>query len=226
MSRRRAAPIARLTGIAAVLALILSAPDASAQTSSGGPPRDPAGQGQPRAWSVGISAATYVLPDEEDYVQPTVTADRNALHIEARYNYEDRHSLSGFVGWTFEKGTKLQLELTPMIGGVVGDTDGIVPALELTLSFRRLEFYSEGEYVIGVNGTSAYLYNWSEVSVRAADWMRAGMVTQRTRAFGTPRDIQRGVLAGVNVGNIAGTFYLFNPGSDDYYVVATVGVSF
>jgi hypothetical protein len=209
-----------------VLSLILSTPDAAAQTPSGGPPRDPAGQSQLPVWSFGISAATYILPDEENYVQPTVTADRDALHIEARYNYEDRHSVSGFIGWAFEKGTKLQLELTPMIGGVVGDTDGIVPALELTLSFRRLEFYSEGEYVIGVNGTSSFLYNWSELSFRAADWMRAGMVTQRTRAFGTPRDIQRGVLAGVNVGRIEGTFYLFNPGADDYYVVATVGVAF
>ena len=218
--------MAGLTGFAALLSLILSASDVSAQTPSGGPPRDPGGQGQPPTWSVGISAATYVLPHEEDYVQPTVTADRDALHIEARYNYEDRQSISGFIGWTFEEGTKLQLELTPMIGGVVGDTDGLVPALELTLSFRRLEFYSEGEYVIGVNGTSSFLYNWSEVSFRAADWLRAGIGTQRTRAFGTPRDIQRGVLAGVNVGKIAGTFYLFNPGSDDYYVVATVGVSF
>ena len=218
--------VAGCTGIIVVTTLLACAPAASAQTPSGSIPQDPAGQVQPPAWSVGISAATYVLPDEENYVQPTVTADRDALHLEARYNYEDHHSISGFVGWTFEKGTKLQLELTPMIGGVVGDSDGVVPALELTLTFRRLELYSEGEYVIGVNGTSSFLYNWSELSVHATDWLRAGMVTQRTRTFGTPRDIQRGILAGVTAGKIEGTFYLFNPGSDDHYVVATVGVSF
>ena len=39
-------------------------------------------------WSVRGAAATYVLPDEENYVQPTVAVDRNALHLEARYNYE------------------------------------------------------------------------------------------------------------------------------------------
>jgi len=217
---------ARLTAIAVSLALISCARDACAQTPSGSTPQATAVQSQPPAWSVGISAATYVLPDEENYVQPTVTADRDALHLEARYNYEDRHSVSGFVGWTFEKGTNVQLELTPMIGGVVGDSDGIVPALELTLSFRRLEFYSEGEYVIGVNGTSSFLYNWSELSIHATDWLRAGMVTQRTRTFGTPRDIQRGILAGVSVGKVEGAFYLFNPGSDDHYAVATVGLSF
>ena len=49
-----------------------------------------------------------------------------------------------------------------------------------------------------------FLYNWSEVSVWATDWLRAGLVTQRTRTLRLPRafqrDIQRGVLAGVSSG--------------------------
>jgi hypothetical protein len=80
------------------------------------------------------------------------------------------------------------------------------------------------------NHDDRFLYNWSEVSVWATDWLRAGLVTQRTRTFLVPqhseRDIQRGLLAGVSIRKVEGTFYLFNPGSDDYYVVASISLSF
>jgi hypothetical protein len=166
------------------------------------------------------------VADDENYVQPIVTADRDALHLEGRYNYEDRRSVSGFVGWTFERGTTTTLALTPMLGGVVGETDGIVPALELSFDWRRLEVYSEGEYVIGVGDTTSFFYNWFEVSVRAADWLRGGLATQHTRTFNAPREIQRGVLAGVTVGKVEGVFCLFNPGSHDAYVIASISVAF
>jgi hypothetical protein len=45
---------------------------------------------------VGISTAWYMLPDESDYIQPTIRIDRGWLHLETRYVYEDRHSLSFF----------------------------------------------------------------------------------------------------------------------------------
>jgi len=182
-------------------------------------------------WSVRGAAATYVLPDEENYVQPTVAVDRSALHLEARYNYEDRNSFSAFIGWNFSAGSKVKLDLTPMFGGVAGDTNGVIPALEFTLSFRRVELYSEGEYVIDVDDSrNKFLYNWSEASWWATEWLRAGIVAQRTRTLRLPkafeRDIQRGVLVGVSIRKIEGAFYLFNPGSDDSYIVASVGVSF
>ena len=182
-------------------------------------------------WSVRAAAATYILPDDDNYVQPTVAVDRDALHLEGRYNYEDRHSFSGFAGWNLEAGSKLKLEVTPMFGLVVGDTDGVIPAIEATLSVGRFEAYSEGEYVIDINHhRDRFLYNWSEVSVWATEWLRAGLVTQRTRTFrllrSSQRDIQRGVLIGVSRRKVEGAVYLFNLGSDDSYVVASIGLSF
>ena len=41
-----------------------------------------------KPWSFSASAYTYFVPDSRNYVQPTVTADRRWLHLEARYNYE------------------------------------------------------------------------------------------------------------------------------------------
>ncbi|HWT79462.1 MAG TPA: hypothetical protein VN648_11745, partial [Candidatus Methylomirabilis sp.] len=45
-------------------------------------------------WSFSASAYTYFVPDSRDYVQPTVTADRRWLHLEARYNYENLETAS------------------------------------------------------------------------------------------------------------------------------------
>ena len=179
------------------------------------------------AWSLRASAATYVLPNDDDYVQPTVAVDGGRLHVEGRYNYEGRRSVSGFIGVNLEFGQAVTLRLTPMFGAVVGDTDGIIPALELDLTWKRLELYSEGEYVIDVNHFSdRFLDNWSEVSIWMTEWLRAGLVTQRTRVYRTPLDIQRGLLLGVTVSKVEPVFYFFNPASDDSFFVASIGVQF
>jgi len=220
-------PIAR----AGVLTLLLIARGAvlSAQTTSGAPLPAPAvpSPAASSAWSFRLAAAGYFLPDAEDYVQPTITADRGALHLESRYNYEERNSLSAFAGWTFAYGNKLRLEMTPMFGAVAGERDGVIPALELSLTFGPVEFYSEGEYVIDIHDTSdRFLYNWSELSVWPAGWLRAGLVVQRTRVFNEPRDVQRGLLAGVSVGRFEGVAYWFNPGSADRYFVTSLAIIF
>jgi hypothetical protein len=178
-------------------------------------------------WSVRASAAAYLLPDDDDYLQPTVAADLDALHLEARYNYEDRDSASAFVGWNLAFGTAVTLQLTPMFGIVGGNTEGIIPALEAELTWRGLELYAEGEYVTQVGrGGDPFFYNWSEASFWVADWIRAGLVTQRTRVRDAPRDIQRGLLVGLAGSRLEGTVYYFNPGSDDHFLVTSFGVTF
>ena len=203
----------------ALVALVLSQFAVAAQAQTVASPAS-------SAWSLRAALAGYFV-DDDAYAQPTVTADRGALHLESRFNYEARSSLSFFAGWNLGFGSALRFEVTPMIGGLVGDTDAVVPGLELSLSFRRLEFDSEGEYVVDADDAgSRFLYNWSELSVWATEWLRLGMVTQRTRVFDQPRDIQRGILVGVSAGRYEGTVYTFNPGSSDSYVVASFAVSF
>jgi hypothetical protein len=208
-----------------LLAIVSAADPATPQTADDANRREPDAPSPPH-WSIGASADTYFLPHQGNYVQPDVTADRDALHLEGRYNYEERGAGSAFIGWMFEAGTEATLELTPMFGGVVGKTNGVVPALEFALSWGRLEVDSDVECVIALDDTGSFLYNVSEVSVRVTGWLRGGVTTQRTRALHSPREIQRGVLAGVKAGKIEGVFSLFNPGSSDAYVIASVRVSF
>jgi hypothetical protein len=187
----------------------------------------PASSSVEPAWSVSVSAAWYNPSDDSDFVQPTVKADRNRLHLESRYAYEDRKSLSFFAGINFEFGQDVTLAVTPMIGGLVGDVDGIVPAAELDFTMWRFEAYGEAEYVFDLqNADSKFFYMWSELSVRPLEWLRAGLVTQRTRVYRTEREIQRGPLVGVSFSKVDATLYLFNPGADDRLGVLSIGVSF
>ena len=202
----------------AVCAIVLGgAPCASGQAA-------PAQAAEPVEWSFSAAAYVYFVPDDSNYAQPTFTADRGGLHLEARYNYEDRETGSVWAGYNFSGGEKVAWEFTPMFGGVFGTTAGVAPAYRGSLSWWKLEFASEGEYVLDVDDSSAsFFYNWSELTIAPAGWWRIGLVTQRTRVYATDRDIQRGLVVGFGHKSVDAAVYVFNP--DDSKPVVTVAVT-
>ena len=180
-----------------------------------------------KAWSFSISASTYIVPDDQEYVQPTFTADRGWLHLETRYNYENLETGSVWVGYNFGGGEKLEWEFTPMLGGVFGNTTGIAPGYKLSLTYWKIELSSEGEFVFDTgNSEGNFFYTWSELSVSPVDWFRFGLVGQRTRAYQTDVDIQRGLLVGFSYKKIDFTTYVFNLDQGKPTWVFSVGVSF
>ena len=141
----------------------------------------------------------YFPPQDPDYGQPTVMADRGALHLETRYNYEGIDTGSAWVGWNFGVGEKLRPDATLMAGGVFGETKGVAPGYELTVSLGPFELYSEGEYVVDVEDSdNNFLYNWSQLSYSPLEWLSVGLVSQRTRTYETGLDVQRGFLVGLD----------------------------
>jgi hypothetical protein len=164
-----------------------------------------------KVWSFSLSATTYVVPDFREYVQPTFTADRGWLHLETRYNYENLDTGSVWLGYNFSGGEKLEWEFTPMLGGVFGDTTGIAPGYKLSFSYWKLEFSSEGEFVFDTRDKEgSFFYNWSELSIAPVDWFRFGLVGQRTRAYQSDVDIQRGILVGFSHKKVDFSTYVFN----------------
>jgi len=195
----------------AILCTALLAGQVGAQNSSGSSTTNQTGQ-WPTNWTYSLSAYTYFLPDSSVYVQPTFTADRQWLHLQGRYNYESLGTGSVWVGLNFNAGKKVSLSITPMFGGVFGKTSGIAPGYRASLDWRRLELYSEGELVFAFDRDSdSFFYNWSEFSVSPTDWLRAGLVMQRTRTFQADLDIQRGFFVGLSYKQFEITGYLFNP---------------
>jgi len=180
-----------------------------------------------KTWSFSASAYTYIVPDSREYVQPTFTADRGWLHLEARYNYEDLNTGSLWGGYNFSGGDKLAWEITPMLGGVFGDTSGVAPGYKGSLGWWKLELYSEGEYVFDTDDSSeSFFYNWSELTLAPLDWFRFGLVTQRTRVYETDREVQRGLLVGFSYKMVDLTTYVFNPDDSKPTFVVAVALNF
>jgi hypothetical protein len=180
-----------------------------------------------KAWAYSASVYAYIVPGDDDYLQPTFTADHEWLHLEARYNYEARDTYSVWAGYNFSVGKKVTFEGTAMLGAVFGDTEGWAPGYKATLNWTKLSFYSEGEYLFDTNASSdSYFYAWSELSWAPVEWCRLGLVGQRTKAYQSDRDIQRGVLVGFSSERVNFSAYWFNLDERQPTVVLALGVNF
>ena len=178
-------------------------------------------------WDYAFSAATYLVRNDREYVNPTFTADRNWLHLEARYNYEALKTGSLWLGYNFSFGQKLTLEATPMLGGVFGDITGFAPGYTLSLGYGKLELFTQGEYFIDAGNSEAnFFYTWTELSLTPVDWFRFGVVIDRTKAFGSELDIRRGPLIGVKYKKIDFSAYWLDPGSSSSAFIFAITVNF
>lgn len=201
---------------------------APAQLQDPGPTPAPTQAPEASPWTFSVMAYTY-FTDDGDYVQPTITADRGSLHLEARYNYEDRDTGSVWIGSNFNLrfGEEVTWDVTPMIGGVFGETNGVAPGYHSTLGWRKFELYSEGEYVFDTDDSEdSFFYTWSELTFRPVDSLRLGMVIQRTKAYDTDLDVQRGLLIGISTAKLDVTATIFNPDESDPVVMVSLGLAF
>jgi hypothetical protein len=198
----------------------------SLEITSTNPTTEPAEDVDEPKWAFSLYANTYSISGGHDFVQPTFTADHDWLHLEARYNYEGIDTGSAWIGYNFSFGKEVTLEFTPMIGGVFGHTNGVAPGYEATLSWWKLELYTEGEYVFDADDSSDnFFYTWSELSLYPVEWLRIGLVIQRTKDYETEFDIQHGVLIGFTYKHLSFTTYVLNP-EDHPIVILGVGFDF
>ena len=194
-------------------------------TPSSAPAKPPSPVKNP--WAFNLTTDGYIIPNGTDYVDPVFSADRSWLHLEARYNDENLRTGSLWVGYNFETGKKLVLDVTPMIGGVFGRTTGIAPGCEASLTYKKLELSVTNEYVFDTTHKSGNFYNtWPQITYSPINWLRLGLMAERTRAFQTSLDVQRGFLIGVSRTKWESTVYIFNAGFTDPTVVLELGLNF
>jgi len=156
-----------------------------------------------------------------------LTADHNWLHLEARYNYENLRTGSLWTGYNFVAGHEFVLQVTPMFGVVWGKTTGIAPGYELSLTYKRLELYSQGEYVCNTKEKhDTFLYSSNELRYSPLNWLHLGLVDQGSRAHRTEFDARRGVSLGFSGEHIDYTTYTFITGSGGPSVVLALSYTF
>lgn len=210
---------------AIALAIVSMAPGAMAQTADTTSASVSGAEGH--TWAFTAAAYTYFLKHDADYVQLAATADRAALHFEGRYNYEEINAASIWVGYNLSAEGALTLEFTPIVGGVFGSMTGVGLGYEGSLSWKRLELYSEGEWILDTGDSSNnFFYNWSQLIYSPADWVNFGLVTQRTRLVDTDREINRGPFLGFNYKSVGLTAFAVNVGADDAYLIVGLDVGF
>jgi hypothetical protein len=180
-----------------------------------------------KEWSFAVSAWGYLVPNDQSYFSPSFTADRKWLHLEARYNYENKETGSLWAGYNFTVGQKVVLAVTPMLGAVFGNTTGIAPGCNVSLTYKRVEVTSQCEYVFDLKDKNGnFFYTWNELTYSPRDWFRVGLAAQRTRAYQTPLDVQRGFLVGLSHKDVDFTTYVLNAGWTTPTVILALGYSF
>jgi hypothetical protein len=187
---------------------------------------EPAAPETPK-WSFEATAFPTHVRGGDSYTSGIASAERGALHLELRANYESVGTRSAFVGWKFSGGETLAWEVTPIIGQAWGDIRATVPGVEWSLAWKRFDFYSEIEWVSDrASNNDSYVYSWNELGYSATDWLRIGVVGQRTRVYGLDRDFQRGPFVQFSVGKVTLGGYWFNPGSSEQVFVGSIGLAF
>jgi hypothetical protein len=216
-----------MKGAAAAIAIFAAGAATTVLADEGGASGRRASPAAKPSWAFGLTAYPTIVRGGDDYTSAIAVADRGALHLEARVNYEDQGARSAFVGWTFAGGDAITWEVTPIVGGAWGTLRAFVPGVEATVAWRQLDFYLEGEYVRDrKDRDDSYWYAWTELGYRPAEWLRLGLAAQRTRAYGGERDIQRGPFIQLAFGPVTVGGYWFNPGSNEQVFVGQAGVSF
>lgn len=211
---------ATIAGALAMTATMALAQEGAASGRRAGPPAAP-------AWEFAATGYWNAPRGGDSYASGIFAADRGALHLEARVNYEALHARSAFVGWTFSWGDAVKLEATPIAGGVTGAVRGPIAGLEAALSAGRIDGYLEAEHVHARGDAAAsYTYAWSEAGFRPAEWLRLGAVAQRTRVWGGDRELQRGPFVQLTHARLTLSGYWFNPGSSAQVAIVALGVAF
>jgi len=186
-------------------------------------------------WEFALSTFTYLAQHERDYANPNFSADYGRLHLEARYNYEALKTGSVWIGCNFPRftiGKDLEINATPMLGGVFGDITGVAPGYSIEASYKIIKASTQGEYFFDAgNNSGDFFYSWSEfsASLPKADCVRAGLVVERTQASGNS-EVRRGPLVGFKHKckdkDVDLTVYWLAPGSREATFVFAVTVEF
>ena len=177
-------------------------------------------------WEFEADANLYFMPDGPLFL-PIFEADKNHLHLEMRYNYEDVQTISIWGGYGFSGGKKFTYSIIPMGGFVAGLTNGMALGLELEFNIAGLKLYSESEQLFAFQSAEDdFFYSWTDLTYAPVDSFFFGLSGQRTRLYETKSYVQYGFLVGGNLGSLELALYFYNPGTEDFMILLSAAYSF
>jgi hypothetical protein len=179
------------------------------------------------AWSFSAEGDQYVFPTEADILTLIASANKNKLHLEARYNYENRNTASLWGGMNFSFGKNVKFVLTPIAGVVFGQMNGLAPGLLADISYKSLYFNSQTEWVFDFKSSEeSFVYTFLQLGVGVTENLSLGITAQRSRLILSNTDLQRGFFAEYTFWKMTAGLSYFDPFSSDYYFMAVLAVDF
>ena len=176
-------------------------------------------------WNHYFEADLYF--EDDFYVLPMYRADRNHLHLEARYNYEDFQTFSTWGGYNFFGGDKLEYFVTPMAGVAFGNTIGFVAGAEMTFTLGGFELYNESEYLAGFESKDDnFFYAWTDLTYSPTDWLWVGLSSQVTKPYQVDTEFSGGFILGGGYKNFELSGYLYDIWTDEPFVMVALSFSF
>ena len=142
---------------------------------------------------------------------------------ELRYNYEEEKAFSVNAGRTFSKKGMFSLDVTPMIGLVMGSVKGYNLNMNQNASYKKFFYATQAQYTIVANGPGEnFFYSWSETGFDISKRFFAGVSCQLTKTKTLPLLADGGVMAGFSCGNFSFPFYYFRPFAKNSFVIAGI----
>jgi len=144
-------------------------------------------------------------------VTPQFWLKTKKVYCEARYNYEDSNTLSLYFGKPIELSKKKDIELIPMIGGVIGISNGLSIAFSFQTETNNFTSSTQCNYFINKNSNSNnYLFDWSSITYKISKIIGVGGGLQITIPENNYAIIKSGPMASLSFNNFTIEMYGYN----------------
>ncbi len=100
-------------------------------------------------------------------------------YLEARYNYENKKTVSLYFGKSYEHDKKLYYEFIPMIGLVYGQMKGISPGFNLKIDYKRFTSSTQCQYTYDLEDQyNSFFWDWSNFYIKVNKNIALGCAVQ------------------------------------------------
>jgi len=142
----------------------------------------------------------------------------NNLYLEGRYNYEDLHTASLYVGKTFENSSDFSLSFTPIAGAVFGLYKGASLGANLYVDYKKFSLSYQPQYTLSIaSKENNFIYSWSDLTYEISKNFSFGVSAQFTKMYQVKSMVEKGVMLQFSYKNLTLPIYAYNPQSPDRY---------
>lgn len=166
------------------------------------------------------SIEQYHVIGNRQYVPMSIAhfQNKDKWYAEGRYNYEELETFSFYVGKTFSQKNKLSYEVTPLLGGAIGNFNGLSTGVNIDLDYSSFFLSLQSQYSFSTDQrTNNFFFNWSELVYQPLHWLYGGIAIQHTHLYHTKTSYESGILVGLLYRNLTVPVYSFSPFNQKRY---------